>query len=152
MTSFAPRKDGKEQPTTVFTYKRIAGDGKPYAFIGTWKGDPKLTKWGEEPVPMIISDENGVLTMSNPVSDVKTIIDLNKSEMKVTGASNPPADVRWSAKRIDAKSFQTDTTRADRTFTAVYTVSSDGKTLTVRRTSPGDDGKPVVVTSVYERQ
>jgi hypothetical protein len=150
-TSFAPRKDGK-QPTTVFTYKRVGGEPKPFPFVGNWKVDRERTKWGEEPVPMIFSESGGVLTMSNPVTDTKTIIDLDKSEVKVVGASNPPTDIMRTVKRIDAKSFEIGTTRAARTTTSRYSVSPDGKLMTIRFTGRGEDGKPLTTTSYYERQ
>ncbi len=149
-TLLAPRKDGK-QPTSVYTYRRTGGDGKPYPFIGTWKIDRKLTQWGEEPVPMIITESAGVLTMSNPVTDTRTIIDLNKSEVAVTGG-NPATDVTRTAKSIDVNSFEMSTTRVGRTTNSLYRVSPDGKTLTIRFTAPGEDGKPVTTTNYYERQ
>jgi hypothetical protein len=150
-TPLTPRKDGK-QPTNVFTYRRTGGDGNPYPFIGAWKVDRNLTKWGEEPVPMIIAESGGVLTMSNPVTDSRTIIDLNKSEVSVTGASNPATDITRTAKRVDDRSFEMTATRGGRTTNNLYRVSADGETMTIRFTSPGDDGKAVTTTSFYERQ
>ena len=94
-------KGRKQQPTTVSTYNRTGGDGKPYPFIGTWRVGPDAYQVGEEPWPMIITESGGVLTMSNPVNDTKTIIDLNKSEVTVTGAFNPATDITRTAKRID---------------------------------------------------
>jgi hypothetical protein len=151
MTQLAPRKDGK-QPTNVFSYKRTGGYGQPYLFIGTWMQDRKLTKWGEEPVPMIIVESGGVLTMSNTVNDTKTIIDLKKSRVTRTGESNPVTDVTATAKRIDERSFEVSTTRNGFKQNSLYSVSADGKTMTIRSTWAGDDGKPITTTSFYERQ
>jgi len=101
---------------------------------------------------MIIAESNGVLTMSNPVNDTRTIIDLNQSTATVTGAPNPATDITRTAKRIDDRSFEMSTTRRGRLNTSVYRVSADGKSMTIRFTSPGDDGKPLTTTSFYERQ
>lgn len=150
-TSLAPRKDGK-QPTTVYTYRRTGGDGRPDPFIGDWKLDRKLTKWGEEPLPTIIAESDGVLTISNTVTDAKMIIDLNKSAVTSTGESNPATDIARTAKRIDDRSFEMSTTREGRTRTTLYRVSADGKSMSIRFTSLGDGGKSVTTTSFYERQ
>jgi hypothetical protein len=148
--TFLARTDGK-QPTDVFTYKRTGGEGKPYAFIGAWKEDRTLRKWGEAPVPMIITESGGVLTMSNSVTDARTIIDLNKSEVAMTGG-NPANDATRTAKKIDERSFEMTFTRGGRTTNSLYRVAADGKTMTLRFTSPGEGGKPVTSTFLYERQ
>jgi hypothetical protein len=144
------RKDGK-QPTTVNTYKRTSGDGKPHAFLGTWKRDPKLTKWGDEPTTMVLTDSGGVLTMNNTTTDLKTTIDLAKGTVALTGG-NPATDVTRTAKKIDDRCFEMSTTRGGRTQTSVYRVAPDGKTMTVKFTCTGEDGKPVTTTNVFERQ
>ena len=150
-TSFAPRKDGK-QLTNVFTYKRIGGQGKPFPFIGNWRIDRKLTKWAEEPIPMTITESGGVLTMNSPVSDTKLIIDLDKSAATVTGASNPATDISRTVRNLDKRSFEMSTTRGPVTNKSLYRVSPDGKTMTIRSATLGDDGKPTTSTSLYERQ
>jgi hypothetical protein len=101
---------------------------------------------------MIITEKGGVLTMSDPVAEAKTIIDLNKSEVKVTGAFNPATDITRTAKRIDTRSFEMSTTRGGRTWTNLYGVSADGKTMTIRSTRKGEDGKTRSWTWFYERR
>ena len=101
---------------------------------------------------MIITESGGVLTMSNPVTDTKTIIDLDKSAVTVTGATSPPADLTQTAKRIDSRSFEMTSTRSGRSWTNLYSASPDGKTMTLRSTMAGDDGKPRSSTAFYERQ
>jgi hypothetical protein len=153
MQSFAPRPDGKPRTTNLFTFERVGEGGKPYPFVGTWKRNRRLTKWGEEAVPMVISEAaEGVLTMASANTDGKTVVDLNQSTMTLTGAANPATDVKRSAKRIDATAFETTAIRGTRKSTSVYRLSPDGKELTIRTTVTGDDGKPVVGTTFYDRQ
>lgn len=153
MHSFAPRPDGKPQPTNLFTFERAGEGGKPYPFVGTWKRNRRLTKWGEEAVPMIISETAaGVLTMASATADGKTVVDLNRSSMTLAGAANPAPDVTRSAKRIDATAFETTAIRGTRKSTSLYRLSPDGKELTIRVTVSGDDGKPVAGTTFYDRQ
>lgn len=149
-TPLGPRKDGK-QPTNVATYKRTGGDGKPHAFLGTWRRDPKLTKWGDEPPTTVFTESGGVLIMNNPTTDVKTVIDLGKGAVAVTGG-NPATDVTRTAKKIDDRSFEMSTTRGGRTQTSTYRVTPDGKTIMVKFTGTNEDGKLVTTTSVFERQ
>ncbi len=149
-TQLGQRKDGK-QPTTVNTYKRTGGDGKPHAFLGTWQRDQKLTKWGDEPPTMVLTESGGVLTINNTTTDLKTTVDLAKGAVAVTGG-NPATDVTRTAKKIDDRSFEMSTTRGGRTQTSVYRVAADGKTMTLKFTSIGEDGKPVTTTNVFERQ
>ena len=132
------RTDGK-QPTTVNTYKRTGGDGKPLAFLGTWKRDRKLTKWGGEPPTIVLTESGGVLTLNSTTADLKTTVDLAKGTVAVTGG-NPATDVTRAAKKIDERSFEISTTRAGRTQTSVYRVAPDGKTMTMKLTSTGEDG------------
>jgi hypothetical protein len=149
-TTITPRKDGK-QPTTVYFFNRIGGDGKPYPFLGVWKPDHKRTKWGEEAPRMIITESAGVLTLTNTSSESETTINLQKSEITVTGP-NEAKDVTYTVKKIGERSFEWANTRRGITTKRVYEVSANGKTLSVRNSVPGEDGQPRSATTIYERQ
>jgi hypothetical protein len=100
---------------------------------------------------MVLTESGGVLTINNTTTDLKTTIDLAKGAVAVTGG-NPATDVTRTAKKIDDRSFEMSTTRGGRTQTSVYRVAADGKTMTLKFTSIGEDGKPVTTTNVFERQ
>ncbi len=147
-TVLTPRKDGK-QVTNVFTYNRTGGEPTPFPFIGTWKIDRSLTRWGEEPIPMIITEAGGVLTIGNPVNDAKTVLDLNHGTVTGTGPTRA-MDTKQAVKAIDERSFERSYSRGPLTAKSVHSVSPDRKTMTVISTSM-QDGKTTTSTFHYQR-
>jgi hypothetical protein len=144
------RKDGSGT-TNIFTHTRTAGDPKPFPYIGSWTMDRSLTKFGSDPVPLIISDSSGVLTWSDPVSNTRLTIDAAKGTVTPTGDNLAP-DTKQTVKRIDDRTLELTFNRGPITTTSLYAVAPDGKTMTVRSTTVGTDGKPRTSTFLYERQ
>lgn len=89
--------------------------------------------------------------MINPVNDSKTTIDLQKSEVTVTGP-NPAMDATRSIKKTGERSFEWITTRGGVPRTSVFEVSANGKTLSVRNSVSDADGKLMSSTTIYDRQ
>jgi hypothetical protein len=100
---------------------------------------------------MIITESAGVLTLTNTSSESETTINLQKSEITVTGP-NEAKDVTYTVKKIGERSFEWANTRRGITTKRVYEVSANGKTLSVRNSVPGEDGQPRSATTIYERQ
>jgi hypothetical protein len=144
------RKDGSGT-TSVFTHTRTAGDPKPVAYVGTWTNDRALTKWGSEPLPLVITESGGHMTMSLTATNTRLDLDLGKSTVTATG-DNLASDTKRTVRKIDDRTIELGTTRGPVSSTTVYNVSSDGKTMTVKFTGKSREGKPLSQVFVYERQ
>lgn len=144
------RNDGKPTTTTT-TYVRTAGTPGALPFLGSWRIDRSLTKYDSEPPPLVITQSGDVLTMSSPAGTGKTMLDLANSTVKVTG-DNIPTDAKHTLRKIDERTFERGWARGPIKNTSVYTVSADGRTMEIRSTSTGTDGKSRTFVSVYERQ
>jgi hypothetical protein len=111
-----------------------------------------LTKWGAENVLHIEEMPNGVLSLSEiPSTDLRLTVDLEKSSVTATGTSNA-TDTKRTVRKLDERSFETSSVRGPVTSKRTYSVSPDGKTLNLRVTAAGAEGKSRTSTLVYERQ
>jgi hypothetical protein len=144
------RRDGKPT-TTITTYLRTAGTPGALPFLGSWKIDRSQTKYDSEPPPLVITESGDVLTMSSPVGTTKTVLDLAKSTVQMTG-DNVATDAKHTLRKMDGRRFERGWARGLFKATTVYTVSADGRTMEIRSTSTGADAKPRTSTSIYERQ
>ncbi len=89
--------------------------------------------------------------MGSPLGSARTTIDLAKSTVQVTG-DNVATDAKHTVRKMDDRTFERGFARGPITSASVYTVSADGRTMEIRSTSTGADGKSRTFTSVYERQ
>jgi len=141
-------KPGQQEGSTN-TFKRIGGEGKPYAFLGEWKADPEHSR--TKPPVMTISETGGILTLSWAQSPTKIFIDLNRSAVSSNTEKVAPG-TKTFAKRLVERSIEYTLTRDGMSRRLVLEAGEDGKTLTVHETDTTQEGKTFTATAVFERQ
>jgi hypothetical protein len=99
----------------------------------------------------MIAESGGVLTWSDPVTNNRATVDLDKSTVTQTG-DNLATDLKQTVKKVNERTLERGFARGPLTGTSVYAVSADGKAMTVRSTTIGTDGMSRTNTFFYERQ
>ena len=130
--------------------------------VGTWRLNVAKSKYSPGPAPKsttitIVAAGTGATTTSDAVTaDGATqrwsyTGGYDGKDMPMTG-NNPFGDTA-SRKRIDANTTETTFKKAGKvTLVNTVVVSADGKTLTVTGKGTDDQGRPLNLLQIFERQ
>ncbi len=128
----------------TITFVRIAGTG---GLAGTWR-DREYK--GSTPSLMVISDRDHGLTFDEPDFKLKAMGNFDGKPGTVEGPTIPPG-ASFTLTRVSSHIFKMTRTQNGKAFdSATWTVSPDGKVMTMVRRTIGTTDPPM--TEVYEKQ